>query len=295
MGNKNLAKAKKVKNDEFYTLYEDVEKEVNYYKNHLENKVVYCNCDNSEESNFWKYFYDNFKTLKLKKIVSTFYTEEGKSYKTEYDGKNIVQTNLLGNGDFRSSESIEILKSCDLVITNPPFSLFRDFVSLMLKHNKDFLIIGPKNAITYKQIFPHIKNNRIRLGKNESKGTMWFKGITGELQSVASYWFTTINNKKIHKWIDLSESYCPVKYPKYDNFDAINVNKVVEIPHDYDGIMGVPITFLAKHNPSQFEIIGEFNHGSDCEYDLAKPSINNKDIFKRIAIRRVSEKVQQVG
>ena len=242
--NKNLHAAKKAKNDEFYTQYEDIKKEVERYADQLKDKIIYCNCDN-EESNFYKYFQDNFDILGLKKLI-------------------------YFNGDFRSEESIEMLKQCDIVITNPMFSLFRIYITQLMEYDKKFLILGNNNAITYKEVFKYIKENKLWLGYTSNK-TMSFQlddsydkwnyikddKKFGNVPAIS--WFTNLDNKKRH--IDLIRNvlykkYNEVDYPKYDNYDAININKVADIPVDYFGYMGVPITYLSNHNPEQFEIIG---------------------------------------
>ena len=252
MRNKNLRKAKKEKNDEFYTQLTDIKKELSNYKEQFKDKVVFCNCDNPEYSNFWKYFKLNFKHLGLKKLISTHYEEEKPSYKLEYDGKNIVKTPLSQNGDFRSPEAIEILKKADIVVTNPPFSLFREYMAQLIEYEKKFLIIGNKNAVTYKEVFPLLKDNRIWFGY--SSRNMKFLTPENKLKAINARWFTNLDVKKRHEKIILYKEYNSDKYPKYDNYNAINVNKVADIPKDYDGVMGVPITFMDKYNPEQFEI-----------------------------------------
>ncbi len=307
--NKNLTNAKKAKNDEFYTLISDIEKEVKHYKKYFEGKIVYLNCDDPEESNFWKFFELNFEEYKLKKLVSTHYDAEKPTYKLELsadingDGKitksDIVKTPLKQNGDFRSEESIELLKECDIVVTNPPFSLFREYVAQLIEYNKNFLIIGNQNAITYKEIFPLIKENKMWLGTTERIGSFRIPKenavdnknayLENEvwLQKFGNIcWFTNIPHNKRNEELTLVKKYNPAKYPKYDNYDAIEVSKVVDIPVDYKGIMGVPITFLYKYCPEQFEIVGDACNGSDTIYDLFKPKINGKYIYKRILIRK---------
>ncbi len=260
--NKNLNRAKVAKNDEFYTQLSDIEKELYHYRDQFKDKVIFMNCDDPKESNFWKYFYLNYQFLGIKKLISTHYDENESTYKLEYgydeDGQlEIIETPLEGNGDFRSAECIELLKEADLVITNPPFSLFRDYVAQLIEYDKDFIIIGSKNAITYKEIFPLIKDNKMWLGINSGNGTMHFmQPDTDELKSVASYWYTNMPHSKRNEELILWQSYDPENNPKYDNYDAIEVSKVKEIPKDYYGVMGVPITFLNNYNPNQFEILG---------------------------------------
>ena len=261
--NKNLTQAKKAKNDEFYTLISDVEKELKNYKSQFEGKVVYCNCDDPEESNFWKFFELNFEEYKLKKLISTHYDAEKPTYKLELfadvdgDGKitkgDIIKTPLKQNGDFRSEESINLLKESDIVVTNPPFSLFREYVAQLMKYKKKFLIIGNQNAITYKEIFPLIRDNKIWLGYNYVKE---FKQPNGLLKKFGNIvWFTNIPHNKRNEKLILIAKYDSKKYQKYDNYDAIEVGKVADIPKDYNGAIGVPISFLDKYNPEQFEIV----------------------------------------
>ena len=331
----SLTTAKDVKQDEFYTQLDDISKELKYYKQHFQGKVVLCNCDDPYESNFFKYFALNFNQLGLKKLIATCYDgspvagdelpllfeiEENEPKKIAYkveitevqvynnDGavnladvqyliqndKNVLSL-LKGNGDFRSPECIELLKEADIVVTNPPFSLFREYVSQLMAYNKRFLIIGNMNAITYKEIFPLIKNNELWLGvTRHGTGSMWFKipetfpqksgqkienGV--RFQTIGNTaWFTNLDHSLRHEEIVLYKEYNAEEYPKYDNYDAINVNKVTEIPIDYDGIVGVPITFLGSYNPDQFEII-KFRKGDD-DKDL---TINGKSPYFRILIR----------
>ena len=259
--NTSLHAAKRAKNDEFYTQLTDIEKEMHHYKEHLKGKVVFCNCDDPEWSNFWKYFTLNFEHLGLAKVVSTHYASGSPSYKLEYfgAGKGIVKTPLSGDGDFRSAECLEILKEADLVVTNPPFSLFREYVAQLMEHGKQFLIIGSNNAITYKETFKFIKENRLWLGTTAPKN---FGQPDGSIKTFGNIgWFTNLSHKKRNDELILFRPYAgnEGQYPKYDNFDAIEVSKVKDLPCDYDGCMGVPITFLDKYKPSQFEIIGLAN------------------------------------
>ena len=309
--NSNLKKAKASKSDEFYTQIEDVEKELKHYKDHFKGKVIFCNCDDPEESNFWKFFSLNFEHLGLKKLVSTHYETSKPSYKLEIvkdinnDGKinqlDMIKTNLTQNGDFRSPECIEILKEADIVITNPPFSLFREYVSLLLEQEKKFLIIGNQNAITYKEIFKFVKENRIWAGVDNG-GTKWFevpdhyeittesriKKVNGKKYfSMGSIvWFTNLDMHKRHEDIILYKSYDPLEYPRYDNYDAIEVSKVAEIPFDYEGYMGVPITFIDKYNPDQFEIIGiDRVLVEELTGKVSRFRIKEKEIYARIVIK----------
>ena len=258
--NANLHKAKDAKNDEFYTQLTDVAKELMHYKSHFKDKIVFCNCDDPTWSAFWKYFHLNFAELGLKKLISTHYDREESTYKMEYTGgddNNIevgVKTPLEGNGDFRNKECLDLLDECDIVVTNPPFSLFREYVAVLMEHNKKFLIIGNKNAITYKEFFPLLKNNEVWIGCTNVKEFLQPDGSIKKFGNIG--WFTNLDVAKRHEKLILWKKYTPEEYPKYDNYDAINVNKVAEIPCDYDGVMGVPITFLDSHNPEQFEIVG---------------------------------------
>lgn len=262
--NKNLHKAKKEKNDEFYTLLSDIEKEMVWYKDFFKDKVVYCNCDDARESNFFKYFSENFELLGLKKLITTGYIPGGHGVVLEYSGdKNgdfivsddeISTRDLAGDGDFRSPECIEFLKQADVVVTNPPFSLFREYIAQLMTYGKKFIIIGNQNSICCKEIFPHIKDDELWLGQNYVKE---FKKPDSTIQKFGNVcWFTNIINKKRTTKLDLCKKYNPADYPKYDNYNAINVDKVSDIPEDYYGVVGVPISFLDKYCPDQFEIIG---------------------------------------
>lgn len=286
MANKNLRKAKKNKNDEFYTLISDIEKELMYYKDQFAGETVFCNCDDPEYSNFWKYFKLNFNHLKLKKLIATHYDEEKATYKLEYDGKKIKKNKLKQNGDFRSPESIEILKEADIICSNPPFSKFRSYLTQILKYDKKFLIIGNQNALTYKEVFPLVKDNKIWLGYNagafEFKVPMDFKKKNTYVKNGQKYakfgniiWFTNLETTKRHEKLILYKEYEEDYYPKYDNYNAINVDRVKHIPKDYFGLMGVPITFIHKYNPNQFKIIDALNR-----YSLLDTQSNNEEVRK---------------
>lgn len=340
MGNKNLAAAKNAKNDEFYTQLTDIEKEMRYYRKHFKGKTVLCNCDDPFESNFFKYFVLYFNKLKLKKLIATCYINSaiaGTKFKISKNEKykpykaivNVVRdansdggidmvdvvdlfnngenelVELKGDGDFRSEECIEILKEADIVVTNPPFSLFREYVATLMEYNKKFIIIGNINAITYKEIFPLLKENRVWLGTGMGR---WISGFivppNYELYGTETHinkkgerivstnnclWLTNLEHKKRHEDLILVKKYNPKDYPKYDNYNAINVNKVVDIPRDYKGVMGVPITFMDKYNPDQFELLG-------CSASFGRPkewsnntnmnaSVNGSNIYKRLFIR----------
>lgn len=274
--NANLHKAKTAKNDEFYTQLTDISNELKHYKQHFAGATVLCNCDDPTWSAFWKYFHLNFEKLGLKKLVSTHYDRHEPTYKMTYDGcddDNIetgVTISLEGNGDFRNQECLDLLDDCDIVVTNPPFSLFREYVKVLIAHGKKFIIIGNLNAITYKEFFPLLKNNQVWAGMTFNK-TMDFIMPDDYILKGKAYiddngkkhgfvpgicWYTNLDITKRHEKLILWKSYTPEEYPKYDNYDAININKITDIPVDYDGIMGVPITFLDRFNPDQFEIIG---------------------------------------
>ncbi len=317
MANKDLHTANKNKADEFYTQITDIEKEMVHYKDYFRGKTILCNCDDPRISNFFKYFALNFNEFGLKKIITTCYKNQDvdlftqneceKAVYIEYAGNpndptstdfsTIEVKQLKGDGDFRSEECIELLKQADIVITNPPFSLFREYVSILYKYEKKFIIIGNQNAITYKEIFPLIKENKIWLGYSIHSGDREF-GVPDSypLKAASSRidengkkyirvkgvrWFTNIDYKERHEEIVLYKKYTNEEYPKYDNYDAINVDKTSDIPLDYDGVIGVPITFLDKYSPVQFEII-KFRKGND-DKDL---SINGKCPYFRILIKR---------
>ena len=285
--NISLHKAKKMKNDEFYTQYQDIEAEVLNYKKQFQDKIVYLPCD-SIKSEFWKFFTNNFETFGLKELIATHYEENGQAYKIwTNDGINISQEKLIGNGDFRSPECIEIFKRCDIVCTNPPFSLFREFVNVIMTHNKLCLIIGNQNAFTYKEIFPLIKNNKLWTGYHMVKNFYQPDGSSKKFGNVC--WFTNMSINKRTEELILTKTYNPIDYPKYDNYDAIEVNKVANIPKDYYGIMGVPITFLDKYNPEQFEILGDsrYHDGSDAANDIN--FVNGKQKYKRVLIRQLTK------
>lgn len=238
-----------------------------YYKKQFKDKVIYCNCDNPYESNFFKYFVENFNDLGIKKLIATNYKSKHMSiaYKAEIiEVKNVDDifknpknklTTLKGDGDFRSDECIELLKEADIVVTNPPFSLFREYVAQLMEYKKKFLIIGNKNALTYKEIFPLIKENKIWIGFNSPNEFIRPNGTITKNVAGLTRWFTNLEVSKRHENLTLYKKYNPDEYPKYDNYDAIEVSKVAEIPYDYEGAMGVPITFIDKYNPEQFEII----------------------------------------
>ena len=312
-----LQKAKKLKNDEFYTQLSDIERELKHYKSHFSGKVVYCNCDDPRSSNFFRYFVYNFKELGIKKLIAACYKEQAinlfdiqeneHGFFFEYTGTELVDDDpksasivyFNGDGDFRSPESIAILKQSDIVVTNPPFSLFREYVAQLIKYNKQFLIIGNINAITYKEIFNLIQENKAWLGVNMGRGISGFivpeyyelYGTEVSIDALGNriispnncLWLTNIDNFIRHEDMMLTKTYYgnEKEYPIYDNYNGINVDRTQDIPKDYKGCMGVPITFLHKFNPKQFEII-KFRKGDD-EKDL---SINGKCPYFRIIIRQ---------
>lgn len=301
--NANLHKAKEAKNDEFYTQLTDVSKELMHYKQHFKDKIVLCNCDDPTWSAFWKYFHLNFSALGLKKLISTHYDKNAPTYKMEYTGGNDndievgVKTPLEGNGDFRNQECLNLLDEADIVVTNPPFSLFREYVACLMEHKKKFLIIGNKNAITYKKFFPLLKDNIVWLGYNAVHKFAQPDGSFKKFGNIG--WFTNLDITKHHEKIIFWKKYNPEEYPKYDNYEAIEVSKIADIPVDYDGIMGVPITFLDKWNPEQFDILGI--SVSWDETDVMKciklsethrhvPIMNGKEMYRRIFIRRRDDK-----
>jgi hypothetical protein len=305
----SLNKARKAKQDEFYTLLSDIESELAHYSTSFKDKVVYCNCDNPISSNFYTYFFNNFKTLNIKKLITTHLTPNSTSSVTEYDGVKAITSNLTGNGDFRSEECIELLKQADIVVTNPPFSLFREYVAQLIEYDKTFLIMGNLNAITCMNIFKLIKDSKLWLGYRN--GVMSFKvpdtytgtckGVAGNKQAMVSVcWYTNLLVNKSNN-LTLTKTYNAKDYPKYDNYDAINVNKIKDIPMDYDGVMGVPITFLQNYNPAQFEIIGNLIAGGNArELGATKTDtftgvkwngavINKQRIYARLIIKRLNK------
>lgn len=331
--NKGLQLASKAKKDEFYTQLTDIEKELRHYKDHFKGKIVFCNCDDPFESNFFKYFAMNFNFLGLKKLIATCYANspiagdelnplpQKKAYKIEIsevtdengDGaidladvelliknhKNTLTT-LNENGDFRSDECTGLLKQADIIVTNPPFSLFREYMAQLVQHDKKFLIIGNINSITYKEIFPLIKKNKLWLGASIHSGDREFAVPDSYPLNAAGYrvdengkkyirvkgvrWFTNLDYPQRHEDLDLYKRYSAEEYPKYDNYNAINVNKTSDIPYDFDGLMGVPITFLDKYNPDQFDIIGLDRYVEDNPHYGHRFTIKGKETYARILI-----------
>ncbi len=335
MPQENLTQARIARRDEFYTQIVDIEKELQYYKPYFRDKVVFCNCDDPYESNFFKYFANNFNEFRLRKLIATCYNGSPVSgnelllnfgdsiddpkkiaYKVEItevrdfngDGsedladirylmqndKNVISI-LHENGDFRSQECVALLKEADIVVTNPPFSLFREYLAQLVQYNKKFLIIGNQNAITYKEIFPLIKENKMWLGITMNGSNRWFQvpdsyPTCHKIENGKKYafvaqvvWFTNLEHYVRNEELILYKHYTPEEFPKYDNYDAINVNKATDIPVDYDGVMGVPITFLHKYNPEQFEIVG---NEYSLNIDKGRGYVNGVRMYSRIFIRR---------
>lgn len=343
-GNKDLRNAKVGKNDEFYTQLPDIEKEMRHYKKHFYDKTIFCNCDDPYESNFFKYFAMNFNALGLKKLIATCYdgspvkgnellldfgdtTNDPKkvAYKVEItevtdmngDGaidladvryllqndKNVISV-LKGNGDFRSQECIELLKEADIVVTNPPFSLFREYVSQLIEYDKKFIILGNMNALTYREIFAIVKNNQMWIGNGFNLSMVFKTTYPNLLEANRKYvqgkgynpdenyvktpaiaWFTNLDLSKRHEDLILYKHYTIEEYPQYENYNAINVNKVTDIPADYNEIMGVPITFLDKYNPDQFEIIGLGISTSGLECGVRPYTAEHKKYRKEVQHR----------
>lgn len=326
--NENLHKAKEKKNDEFYTQLADIENELRHYKQHFRGKVVFCNCDDPYESNFFKYFAMNFNSLGLKKLIATGYVTSpvtGKELSLFDDETDIPKnqpyavyinevSDLNGDGrvdlqdvelllkmkkntrrklhgddkypagDFRSEESIALLKQADVVVTNPPFSLAREYIKFLEEQKKSFLIIGDLNWITYKEVFPLLKNNQMRLGYNSVKG---FIQSNGNIKKFGNkLWFTNLDIQKRYEILDLYKEYNPEEYPKYDNYDAINVDKVVDIPCDYNGLIGVPVTFLERYDPNQFELLNCSAFSSVENYGCGALYVKGKKMYSRIIIKR---------
>ena len=334
--NINLQAAKDLKDDEFYTTFESIEEELSHYIPHFKDKIVFCNCDDPFESNFCKFFLKNFNHLGLKRLICTSYRGskviatqtnlfdnedelimeshgyllsvnkigKGNEILSDEYVEQFLRTKrpikkLKGDGDFRSKECIRYLKKADIIVTNPPFSLFKELISLLVKYDKKYLLVANQNAITYKEIFPLIQNNEAWTGYRF--GDMKFRVPSDSLPRKTRYWvdetgqkwrslgnamwLTNLDIDKRYKKLVLTKKYNPIDYPKFDTYDAINVTRVVDIPKDYPGIMGVPITIVNKYNSEQFELIGEANHGSDNEFDLFKPLVNGKYLFKRILIK----------
>jgi hypothetical protein len=336
---KSFGAARRLKKDEFYTQLTDIEKEMVHYRRDFSGQVIYCNADDPRISNFFRFFSLNFERFGLKKLITTSYQSRDANlfskndseqavfleYEGDVNGNGVPDLDeigiepLVGDGDFRSPESIALLQQADVVVTNPPFSLFREFLAQLIEYDKKFIILGNMNAVTYKEVFDLIRSNRVWYGPSISAGDRWFGVPDGYPLTAANSrvdpdgskyirvkgvrWFTNLDHKKRHEDLILYKKYTPDEYPKYDNLDAIDVTKTTHIPVDYDGLMGVPITFLDRYNPDQFEIVGGFTNGS-LAVDLGAqmmyvetggitrkwngPIINRRPLFKRIVIRRRS-------
>lgn len=319
-GNKNLHAANRAKQDEFYTQLSDIEKELKHYRKHFRGKTVYCNCDDPTISNFFRYFHLNFEKLGLKRLITTCYKNRQTDIFSEHNMEAAAGVEYVGNekqpaefqlkedGDFRSGECIELLKQADIVVTNPPFSLFREYIAQLVEYDKKFVVIGSMNAITYKEIFPLIKSGRLWLGhgpagkdmlfdvpedyarelvRNKKEGSA-YRLVDGDIKGRLgnAVWFTNLDHRKRNEELVLFKRYSPEEYPKYDNYDAINVKKTDHIPVDFAGPMGVPISFLDKHSPNQFEIIGmDRPLITELTGRQSRFKIKGKEIFARIVIR----------
>jgi len=343
MAQTGLHNAKNQKKDEFYTQLEDIEKELKHYKDKFRGKVVFCNCDDPYESNFFRYFVLNFNSLELKQLITTSYkpspianTQLGlfgdnktvvepkgrpkvtankfiinETHDVDGDGafnlkdvaeqlranKNNEWAPLVGDGDFRSAECVELLKEVDVVVTNPPFSLFREYVTQLISHEKKFLIIGNINAITYREIFPLIKEDKMWIGESMNGSNRWFQipnsyNSYHKIENGKKYafvagvmWFTNLDTRKRHENLTMYKKYTPGEYPHYENIDAIDVSKVNDIPIDWEGIMGVPISFVNKYNPDQFEIIGLGISNSGIEVGVRPYKLEHKKYRKEVQKR----------
>ena len=319
--NASLHQAKDAKNDEFYTQLEDIANEFKHYKDHFKDKVIYCNCDDPRESKFFHYFSYSFEHLNLSKLVAACYKSQDRDLFSKHDSEKAIYLEYDGDkndnrvpdpdeigirhfkedGDFRNDECIELLKQADIVATNPPFSLFREYVAQLIKYDKKFIIIGSLNSLTYKEIFKLIQEDKLWLGYGFNGGNAYFKtpyfkdfakGVYDEKTGLVKFrnvaWFTNLDIKKRHQDLILHKKYYQDKtlYPKYDNYDAINVDKVNDIPVDYEGAMGVPITFLDKYNPEQFEILGMDDHRLQYPNWRGRgPDLQGKPIYRRIIIK----------
>ena len=325
--NLNLRSAKTDKKDEFYTQLSDIEKELKHYKNHFKDKVVLCNCDDPRVSNFFHFFSYNFEKFGLKKLIATCYKSQDSDlfsqnnseraiyleYTGDKNGNNVPDVSeigikhLQGDGDFRSKECIELLKQADIVVTNPPFSLFREYVAQLIEYDKKFVIIGNLNALTYRNIFKLVKENKLWFGHSIHSGDREFRvpqdyplNAAGSrvdeegnkyIRVKGVRWYTNLDFNERHEDLILYKNYTPEEYPKYDHYDGINVDKTKDIPMDYKGNMGVPITFLDKYNPEQFEIIDGLNRYSILEGPTPETQgkylsqVNGKPIYVRIIIK----------
>lgn len=306
-----MTQAKTNKADEFYTTYEDVEKEMINYKEQFKDKIIYCNCDDYSKSNFVKFFLNNFNELELKKLIATSYNPDGKGMYYSYNGKETILGKTIGNGDFRSEDCLELLRKSDIIVTNPPFSLFREYIELLMSYNKQIIILGNVNGVTCKQVWPYFQEQKLWFGPSISSGDRKFYvpdeypleaagcGIDENgrryIKVKGVRWFTNMKSELNKPFLELTQKYNPDIYPQYDNYNAIEVSKTKDIPMDYDGVMGVPITFLDKHCPEQFEILGitsSFDKNEKIENlrtDLKhrnRSMINGKELYARILIKR---------
>ncbi len=323
--NKSLKNAKALKNDEFYTELSDIEKELRHYKTQFEGKTIFCNCDDPRISNFFHYFSHKFEDLGLKRLITTCYKNQERDLFSEHSSESAIWLEytgdkngdrvpnpeeigihkLKGDGDFRNQESIDLLTQADIIVTNPPFSRFREYVAQLIEHDKKFIIVGHQNALTYKEIFPLIKENKVWLGYGFNGGAAHFINTQyedyatagnhkeGKIRVSGVHWFTNLDTRKRHEDLILYKTYNKKEFPTYDNYDAIEVSKTKDIPMDYKGVMGVPITFMDKYNPDQFEIIGAtesegkgFSNGLwNEESKVAQAMVNGERVYKRIFIK----------
>jgi len=320
--NTNLHQARRDKNDDFYTQLADIENELRHYKDHFRGKTVYCNCDDPRVSNFFHYFSYNFAHLGLKKLITTCYRNQDRDLFSRHDREQAIMlaydgfrdgdripraedigiTPLKGDGDFRSAECLALLQTADIVVTNPPFSLFREYVAQLVAHDKTFVIIGHQNAITYKEIFPLIRENKMWLGHGFRRNCAHFMCSytdhatdldkrEGMIRVSGVFWYTNLDHNRRHEELILYKHYTPEAYPHYDNYDAIEVSKTKHIPMDWAGAMGVPITFLDKYNPGQFEIVGmgedngRGHSGGVWQGGSKSCLVDGKAKFKRLFIR----------
>lgn len=331
MAKRTIDKAKAAKKDEFYTQLEDINNELRHYREHFKGKTVLCNCDDPRVSNFFTYFAYNFEFLGLKKLITTCYKNQNMDFFSQNDCETAVYLEyygdkngnhipdaeeigikpLKGDGDFRSKECIELLKEADIVVTNPPFSLFREYIAQLMAYDKKFIIVGNINVVSYKEVFPLLRANKMWLGPSITSGDRKFYvpsdyplnaagcGVDEDgyhyIRVKGVRWFTNLDHKKRHEDLILYKSYSAEEYPTYNNYDAINVNKTAEIPCDFDGVMGVPITFIDKYNPDQFRILG-MSASAGYNADIvgipfkgkkdARPLINGKNTYARIFIQK---------
>lgn len=275
--NENLHKAKRMKKDEYYTAMNEIEAELSNYG--FKGKKVYLPCDDYRKSNFWRYFYDNFDKLGLESLTTTNYNNGEGAFSAVYDGFSLKVEPLYGDGDFRSSEAEFLKGECDVIVTNPPFSLFRQFVDWL--GDKPFIVIGNKLAFTYHNVIEQVMHNKVWSGCRSFNGDMWFYDPDGELVNVGGCWITNVDHSRRHIPMELSACYSPERYCKYDNADAIDIKRLKDIPKDYDGVMGVPLTFLNKYCPEQFEFVG-YLYGEDGRH----LQLDGKEAFFRILVKK---------